>query len=163
MITSRDIQIIFIIFYDNNVARYNQAFKNAGYPVPNSSVQAKAYVVKKMYDLYLNSPSQLNSIMNSVGWNPNANNYTTNPDTYAKVQKFLQDNFSSTFASSKIDFNNLWGGIQGFLLGNQQTVTAQIVTTPVNTSGSTTSAVIAYSLLALATVGLVIVAVKFLR
>lgn len=162
MITSRDLQIIFIIFYDNNVAKYNQAFKDAGYPVPVSPVQAKAYVVKKMYDLYLNSPAKLNSIMSSVGWNYSANNYTTNPQVYAGIQKFLQSNFSA-FSNQKIDLSNIWGGVQGFLFGNQQTVTAQIITTPVSTAGTSTAAIFGYSVLGVVVLIIVIMAFRYFR
>lgn len=162
MVTAQDLQIIFTIFYDNNVARYNQAFKDAGYSVPSSAIQAKSYVVKKIYDLYLNSPAKLNSIMSSIAWDYNANNYTNDPQVYARIQQFLQNNVSG-YSNAKLNLGDLWGGFQTFLLGNQQTVTAQIVTTPVSNSGTTTAAVIGYVFLALAAVGLVIVAIKVMR
>lgn len=157
MITATDLKLIFIIFYDNNPSGFNQAFANNGYSIPSTPVQAKKYVVGQMYDLYLNNPSKLKQIMDSVGWDNNNTNYTNQGNVRQTILNYLKSNIQST-ATSKVD----WGSIGSLLFGNHDTVSTQVTSTPVQSSTSTL-AIIGYIFLGIMVVVLVIVSVRMLR
>lgn len=155
MITEKDLQIVFIVFYDNNATGYNQAFTNAGYSVPSDVTAAKKYVVRKMYDLYRSKPAELKRIMDGVEWENDTANYTTQQgDVRARMWGFLQQNITPS-ATGK---GQLWTNLQSWLFGNQQTVTQQTVTTPSNAGAI--AGVVGFSVLG---IGVIVMAIILAR
>lgn len=155
MITSKDLQIIFIALYDNNPSGYNTAFRNAGYDVPANAVQAKRYVVPIMYDLYFSNPYKLQNIMNEAPWNPNAGNYTTaNGDMRQILLGYLKEKINTGDGNQKLTLAQ----IQDWLFGNQTTVVEQTVTTP-STAGAV-AGVVGSSIFAIAVIVFAIILVR---
>lgn len=156
MIFDKDLQIAFIVLYDNNPAGYHQAFKNAGYSVPTGRISAKHFIVKEMYRLYFNDPGTLRNIVNSVAWNPNAGNYTTdNGDLRDTILAYMKDNITLNGNAQRINWENL----QGWLFGNQETVVTQTTTTP----PSTFPAIIGYVFIGIAIVALAFISIRMLK
>lgn len=132
MIKAQDLQGLFIILYDNNSDAYNSAFVSAGYNVPPSAIEAKKFVVKKMYDMYMTDPERLRSIIGNIRWNPEANNYTTREDVRERVMGYLSFVLGNN-TSDKINLN--WDNVQGWLFGNQSTIVTQVNSTPASNLG----------------------------
>lgn len=149
MIKAQDLQGLFIILYDNNADAYNSAFVSAGYDVPASATEAKKFVVKTMYDLFLTNPERLRSIIGNIRWDPQAGNYTTREDVRERVMGYLSFVLGNN-TSNKINLN--WDNVQGWLFGNAETIVTQVNATPASNIG----AIIGLVFLGIAVVVLVI-------